>query len=869
MKWKWWALIMLSLLCIPTVAQSVISGRVTDGESRALATVIVRAYPAEEAKLVAYCFTDAEGTYSLKVTDSISDLLLRFSMLGHQTVEKRIANSSALHDIVMPESSIELEDVTVEAPSISSSGDTVVYSVAAFSTQADRSVEDVIRKLPGITVDAAGVISYKGEPINKFYIEGMDLLNGRYVLATKNINPDDVQSVSVYENHQPQRVLKDIVFSDRAALNLKLKNGNMLNPIGYVKGGGGYEKKGLWKGESFAMMAGVGVQQLFTAKSNNTGQSYLAENALLIGSGQQQPNFAEDIFQQDIFQVPAIPKERYYDNRSTTASGNVLLKLKDDLFLALNGDYTFDNNRYENSRYSSYFTSNGLLNVQENNAASLYSQQAKLLFNIEKNSDRLYVKDELRLQGHFHRNNYHISGENGLTQALNSNNYAVNNQLDLTVRKGTKLFRVKSLVSLSNTPLNHICVNRPENPDSVSLRQNATGLSFQTYEWTSFLWAFSSRWQGGADFSFQSAYDELHTQAIPQEHLSNVNGGYRQETAFTPYFNYESGKFKWRLSVPFKLNNIHYNNFTDDTDFHLDRVYVEAQSSLHYYPTSGYHISFTAGSSHATGDLLNFVVHPVYTTYRDKTIFGDGILSLRKSLYSTLTLDYRNTMYGNFFTLRGSYRVGRSNIQRESWVSKSETVNQFVQRDNRMDIWNGEIYAAKNFRSLDMIVKLTGHVNVVKRDILRQQQIYGVKNTECLVDFNLQKDFWNKRLLFQTHVGYDYSKQSIQLNGIKAGGSMDGWKFQAKLSMFPLKALELYASDSETLTKQFSGKHRRDTYINAGARWIAAPYEIELSLCNLANEDTYSVSKTILSDTFYYQYSLRPCEGVLTFRYNF
>lgn len=356
---------MLSLLCIPTVAQSVISGRVTDGESRALATVIVRAYPAEEAKLVAYCFTDAEGTYSLKVTDSISDLLLRFSMLGHQTVEKRIANSSALHDIVMPESSIELEDVTVEAPSISSSGDTVVYSVAAFSTQADRSVEDVIRKLPGITVDAAGVISYKGEPINKFYIEGMDLLNGRYGLATKNINPDDVQSVSVYENHQPQRVLKDIVFSDRAALNLKLKNGNMLNPIGYVKGGGGYEKKGLWKGESFAMMAGVGVQQLFTAKSNNTGQSYLAENALLIGSGQQQPNFAEDIFQQDIFQVPAIPKERYYDNRSTTASGNVLLKLKDDLFLALNGDYTFDNNRYENSRYSSYFTSNGLLNVQE------------------------------------------------------------------------------------------------------------------------------------------------------------------------------------------------------------------------------------------------------------------------------------------------------------------------------------------------------------------------------------------------------------------------------------------------------------------------------------------------------------------------
>lgn len=869
MKREWWTLIVLSLLCMPAVAQSVINGRVTDGEGRPLVAVIVRVYPAEEGELVTYCFTDVEGTYSLKVTDDMPDLLLRFSMLGHQTVEERVANSSAQYDIVMPETSIELEDVTVEAPPISSSGDTVVYNVAAFSTQADRSVEDVIRKLPGITVDAAGIISYKGEPINKFYIEGMDLLNGRYGLATKNISPDDVLSVSVYENHQPQRVLKDIVFSDRAALNLKLKNGSLLRPIGYVKGAGGYGKKGLWKGEAFAMLANTSMQQLFTAKANDTGQSYLAENALLIESEQYQPNFAEDVFLQDVFQVPAIPKERYYDNRSATASGNVLLKLKDDLFLALNGDYTFDNNRYWISRHSGYFTGNGLLDVQESNSASLYSQRAKLFFSIEKNSDCLYVKDELRLQGSFYRNSYHISGKNGLKQALKGNHYATNNQLDFTIRKDSRLFRFKSLVSLSNTPLNYIRVNRQDSLDSVSLRQNATGLSFHTYEWTSFLWAFSSRWQGGADLSFQSAYDELHTQAVPQVEPDNANGGYRLETTFAPYFNYELGKLKWRLAVPLKLNNIHYNNFTDDTDFHLDRVYVEARSSLHYYPVAGCHISFTAGSSHAMGDLLNFVVHPVYVTYRDKNSFGDGNLLLRKSLYGMLAWDYRNAMYGNFFTLRGGYRLGYSNMQRNTWVSESETVGQFVQRDNRMDIWNGEFYAAKNFRSLDMIMKLTGRINVVKRDMLRQQQIYGVKNIEYFVNFDFQKDFWNNCILFQTRVSYDCSEQSVQLNEDKQTGSMDRWKFQANISVFPLKALELYVSASAILTEQFREKHKWNTYIDAGARWIKDSYEIELSLYNLINENTYSVCTTVLSDTFYYQYLLRPCEGLLTFRYNF
>lgn len=866
---RWYAVLILGLLCISVTAQSIISGQVTDEKGMPLVSVIVRAYPAEGDELAAYCFTDTAGEYLLKISGSMADLRLQFSMLGRQTVEKKVANKSAGYDILMPESSIELEDVTVEAPPISASGDTVVYNMASFSTQADRNIEDVIRKLPGITVDASGIISYKGEPINKFYIEGMDLLNGRYGLATKNISPEDVQSVSVYENHQPQRVLRDMVFSDRAALNLKLKNGSRLKPIGYAEGGGGYGKKELWKGESFAMLAKAGMQQLYTVKTNNTGQSYLSENAVLIGGGPIQSDIARDIFPQDIFEVPDIPKERYYDNRSAAASGNVLLKLKDDLSLTLNGDYTFDHNRYGLSRNSSYFTGGDLLSVQESNEASLYNQQAKLFLNIEKNSERLYVKDELRLQGSFFRNSYRISGDNRLTQTLNTDRYAASNQLDLTTRKDSRLFRFKSLVSLSNTPLNHICVDRPEMTDAPFLRQNATGLSFHTYEWTSFLWAFTSRWQGGADLSFQSAYDELHTQTIPQEEADNENGGYRLETTFAPYLNYESGKFKWRLSVPVRLDNIHYNNFTDDTNFHLDRVYAEARSSLHYYPVPGLHLSFTAGSSHVTGDLLNFIVYPVYVTFRDKNRFGDGNLSLRESVYGMLALDYRNTIYGNFFTLRGGYRRGKSNIQRGSWVSESETVNQFIQRDNRLSIWNGEFYAAKNFRSLDMIIKLTGQINVFKRDMLRQQLIYRMTNTECLADFHLQKDFWNNRILFHTNIGYDYSGQSVRVDETETKSSMDGWRLQANLSVFPLKPLELYVSGVETSTEQFDGRHGRNTYINAGIRWIKPSYEIELSLNNLTNEDSYSAYRSVLSDIFYYRYTLRPCEGILTFRYNF
>lgn len=124
----------------------------------------------------------------------------------------------------MKEEPFTLKEVTIKALPIKTKGDTIIYNVSSFRSNSDRSVEDIIKKLPGIVVESTGQILYKGEGINKFYIEGLDMLSGRYGLATRNISADDIASISIYENHQPKKILEDIEFSDRAALNLKLKS---------------------------------------------------------------------------------------------------------------------------------------------------------------------------------------------------------------------------------------------------------------------------------------------------------------------------------------------------------------------------------------------------------------------------------------------------------------------------------------------------------------------------------------------------------------------------------------------------------------------------------------------------------------------
>jgi hypothetical protein len=78
--------------------------------------------------------------------------------------------------------------------------------------------------MPGIEVLSDGKILYQGRPINKYYIEGLDLLEGKYNLANENLPHKEVTQVQILENHQPIKALDSLKFSDQAALNIKLKN---------------------------------------------------------------------------------------------------------------------------------------------------------------------------------------------------------------------------------------------------------------------------------------------------------------------------------------------------------------------------------------------------------------------------------------------------------------------------------------------------------------------------------------------------------------------------------------------------------------------------------------------------------------------
>lgn len=132
-----------------------------------------------------------------------------FKLLGYQDRSMPIGKLLALKDgrVELAPSSVDIREVRVSAPPIVQRCDTIAYNVASFKGQEDRYIAGVLKKLPGITVDGEGKISYLGEAISKLYVEGRDLLGGQYGLATNNLSADAVGSVEVMEHHQPIRAL--------------------------------------------------------------------------------------------------------------------------------------------------------------------------------------------------------------------------------------------------------------------------------------------------------------------------------------------------------------------------------------------------------------------------------------------------------------------------------------------------------------------------------------------------------------------------------------------------------------------------------------------------------------------------------------
>lgn len=390
-------LLLFFLLSFPAFPQSAgrqVTGRVTDAKTGKGVSYVTCKTLGERDSLMAYALTDGTGAFTLTLPDGAE--AVEFTLMGYD--KKRIGARDARQGmrVRLTPSGIMLKEVTVKARPIDIHKDTINYNVAAFQGKEDRYIEDVLKKLPGVEVSADGSIRYKGEPINKVDIEGQDLLGNQYNQATRNIPADAVATVQVMEDDQPIRALKDRVPSNRATLNLKLKQGYKLRPFGEVKGGLGGFGGVLWNNALTLINVGRKNQMLLTAKMNNNGEN-------LSGDTKEHIDYADNENYEPLppemtvtagTDNPPISERRYLRNKSYSIGLNHLRRIGRYGSLRTNISYYGTSDRAEDSTYN-YYGGEQTLALYEANRIRTRVHTIMPRFRYELNSPKVYLVDEL------------------------------------------------------------------------------------------------------------------------------------------------------------------------------------------------------------------------------------------------------------------------------------------------------------------------------------------------------------------------------------------------------------------------------------------------------------------------------------------
>lgn len=221
--------IFISLLIIPLstcYTQTNIKGSVKNQNKEVLVSASVILKDSISQSIVSYTYTDDNGDYYLK-TSRLGKFQLTFSSLGYEPKNINIIIQSEQKEIerneILLEKSTDLDEVIIRANRpIIIKNDTIFFKTKFFTDGTEQTVEDLLKKIPGLQVDSEGTIKVGNQEIEKLMIDGDDLFERGYKILSKNMPAYPIEEVEVLKNYSNNRLLKGVEESDKVALNLKL-----------------------------------------------------------------------------------------------------------------------------------------------------------------------------------------------------------------------------------------------------------------------------------------------------------------------------------------------------------------------------------------------------------------------------------------------------------------------------------------------------------------------------------------------------------------------------------------------------------------------------------------------------------------------
>lgn len=586
--------------------------------------------------------SNSKGEFQITLSVPNDSIAVHITHINIDPVTILCKNISQKIDVIVQERTNQLEDVVVKSPKVYANGDTVNYRVSAFQQANDSSIGQVLQRLPGITVSNIGQISYKGMPIKNFYIEGLDLMKGRYGIATNNIDPSNISTIQVLENHQDIKALKDLKPEERASINLKLKNGvkGIFNLIATL--GVGTDKKVVWDNELIATYFKRNSQLLGTYKGNNSGNDLEIELRSFDEGGTRYKTTV--LSEMTMPSTPSIGKRYYYFNQSHTSTFNHVRRVGSNGELGLNIALLKDKDKRSLQATSTTYLANGERNIiHEGIDGLLYKRIGYGTITYMLNSNHCYVKEQLKSELTSTNGHSDVQIGNKVAQFSKMRRYAFQNTLHFTYRTsnnhGIDFF---SKVNLEKRPHQLSVASNffPEILLNDDMFQQVHRSNISTENKLDLLSALVLGHLTVHPFAlFNYSVDKLNSSLQQYQNdilLNTTNIG----LGLTANYKWRKTHFDFLLSSAYRLYRL--RNQQAGLSSLKQKIATEPSLSLRYAIDGFHELKCGFGMGYAHPSIETLYGNYILTNYRQLSIYESNELFFAQVNRTNLTYNYKN-----------------------------------------------------------------------------------------------------------------------------------------------------------------------------------------------------------------------------------
>ena len=883
-------LILYFLICnfCHLYSQTEIRGLIKDEKSNDLANCNIVLKKHNEASLIDFTFSNEQGKYSI-IIHQLGKFTLTYSALNYETqvynIEINKENQIIIKNVSLRNKPLELNEIIINSTRpITVKNDTIVFNADSFKKGSEQVVEDLLKKIPGINIDANGTIKVGNQEVEKVMIDGDDLFEKGYKILTKNMPVNPIDKIELYQNYSNNKHLKGIENSNKVALNLTLKEEVKRVWFGNIQTGYGLVSENRYEIRSNLMNFGKKNKYYFLSNINNTGYEATGDVNLLIRPYRiDEPGSIGDNQTANSvlglgFETPDLKQKRVNLNNAEMVSLNSIFSLTDKIKIKtigfLNTDEVdfFRNSRQQFSIGNTIFTNTedfigrkteftgfGKIDVTYDiNKTKTFEFTGKYNKTNEKNGSSLLFNNDL------------------LNERLNTNNQLIDQKVVFTnIFKNNKVFLLSGRYIFEKTPQNY-STNQfifsdlfPENANNTK-QFSENKMQFAGIE----AHVLDKKNNGNLleiKLGNQLRIDNLNTrfELLQNEYNLAYPNSYQNNLTFTSNDSYLSTKYR------FKFNNI---TLLAQTDAHqlfnqsINKKIKSNQNPFFIIPKIGldYKINdknkiLTSYSYNTTNaGVLDVFSGYIQTGFRT---FSKGLEEFNQLHSSSAIFNYTYGSWGDKFFANTFILYSKNN----NFFSSNSIIAQNYSQTEKIIIKNRENLSISSsieryFKPIKSNLKInfggtkTNFINIVNNSNLRK-----VKNFNAEYGFELRSGF---RGFFNYHIGSKWNLNQVETT-IKN-------KFTNTMSFVDVSFMINEKFNFQVQTERYifeNLKNENNTYyfIDLEASYVIKENKLTFflsgnNLYNTAKFINYSISDINISET---EYTLMPRYVLLKMEYRF